>query len=385
MLGAAGIDGRAGSASTSGRARAAARAWSRRQRRRHRGLTTVPADRRLAADAEIDVLGSPERPRLRRHPRPHRDQRSRVRHGRHALQRGSPTRGRRLPAASTGPTCSGTRPASRSAAALTRHARRPAGNPLLGLAVRPRDRIGESRLLPRHLRPKGRPSRLRRRPCTSRSPPPTVSPLMTGAAFRDLVDAIRTHGVKQPILLLGGYIDVSRRPVARHAGVLDRASDLDEAFRDGVISADDAARVQFEPEDVRRQAVAEVRRKKERTATRPARFATGTTVIRRRIPMRRPPPPTSSRRSVLPNCLRARSPSQPPSAATCALSSVTSRSIRGRPSRCASVVRATEWHGADRDGLRQQWNGRVWVFTTREGTPRMRRMARPSRSVAGGE
>ena len=92
-----------------------------------------------------------------------RNQRSRVRH--------------RRPCASTRP--AGRRPlpsrpfhrsevflrtvALRSAVTLNRHAR----NPLLGPADGPRDRIGESRLLPPHLRPKGRaasmPSRQRRR------------------------------------------------------------------------------------------------------------------------------------------------------------------------------------------------------------------------------
>ena len=63
--------------------------------------------------------------------------------------------------------------------------------------------------------------------------------------------------------------------------------------------------------------------------------------------MRRPPPPTSSRRSVLPNCLRARSPSQPPSAATCARSHL-ARSVGGRAGAPRLCARRVAWRRSRR-------------------------------------
>ena len=88
----------------------------------------------------------------------------------------------------------------RSAAALTGHAR----NSLLGLAVGPRDRIGKSRLPPRHLRPRRRadsmPSRLRRRWLSNsrgpRAPTSAWAPAASGTSslMRSALPVQRSQG-----------------------------------------------------------------------------------------------------------------------------------------------------------------------------------------------
>ena len=164
---------------------------------------------------------------------------------------------------------------------------------------------------------------------------------------------------------------VSARLLAKEAGLsptsvvaaqrLRRsASDLFEAVYHGAITLNDAQHIQFEPEDVRRQAVDDVRAGEASSAVR---------AIRKRYqrePVSDPdagPSPSDAQPAPVP-------PDMPPGeiAVPSALIGFV-RTLLGEitldpcsASWCAGHVGAAELYGADRDGLLQDWNGRVWVF-----------------------
>ena len=101
---------------------------------------------------------------------------------------------------------------------------------------------------------------------------------------------------------------MDRQGNARAHRVHQNAPELAQAMTDGIVSLNDATRIQFEPEDVRRQAVDDVREGRPRPARVPSVSVTAATQYP--IPTRRRTAPPISRRPCMPR-RPARSPSRP--------------------------------------------------------------------------
>ena len=152
---------------------------------------------------------------------------------------------------------------------------------------------------------------------------------------------------------------MDRQGNARAHRVQQNASELAQAMADGIVSLNDATRIQFEPEDVRRQAVDDVREGRAATAARAIRQRYG------RDPVPDPDAPPD-RSADQPAPLHA----APPGEVTVSprvLGFI--RQLLGEISYdpcsaawCAEHVGAQDWCGVDADGLVTKWAGAVWVF-----------------------
>lgn len=153
--------------------------------------------------------------------------------------------------------------------------------------------------------------------------------------------------------------DVSPGSLHLAGKVRAQCPDLGDAMRDDLISLNDAARIQYEPSDVRRQAVDDVRE---------GRAATAARAIRQRFQRDPVQGPDAS-----PVASDAQPPPQMPddpgelTVSPSLLASV--RAILGgidfdpcSADWCADRIGAETWHGTRDDGLLVEWSGRVWVF-----------------------
>lgn len=151
----------------------------------------------------------------------------------------------------------------------------------------------------------------------------------------------------------------SHRQTARATRLHKTAPVLYDALGDGTITVRDAMRLESEPEEVQRQALADVRAGVAPTATR---------AIRQRYdrePVGEPAPTGAAARQPPPR------PVPPPPGEVSAPSGLVplAREVLGdidldpcSAAWCAERVGIPQWYGADEDGLLQDWSGRVWVF-----------------------
>ena len=147
--------------------------------------------------------------------------------------------------------------------------------------------------------------------------------------------------------------------VARARAVLENAPDLGPAMTASLITLNDALRIQFEPEAVRREAVDDVREGQALTAVRAIRQRYG------RDPVPDPaaaPDPSADQPAPVRD--------DPPGEVTVSpavLGFV--RKLIGNiaydpcsAAWCAEHVGAKDWCGVDADGLAVDWSGPAWVF-----------------------
>ena len=148
-------------------------------------------------------------------------------------------------------------------------------------------------------------------------------PLMTGSAFRDLVDDLRQNGMTQPVLVLGDYI-------------------LDG--RNGLLAAFEAGLTMIPVKELPRNTAA-------------VALATSLNIHRRHMTASQCACVCTNLLDLSQRAYRANHPDADlPDSESADASDPCSASW------CAGHVGAAEWYGADRDGLLQDWNGRVWVF-----------------------
>ena len=152
---------------------------------------------------------------------------------------------------------------------------------------------------------------------------------------------------------------VSQTSVSRAERVRQAAPDLGAPMRDGMITLPDAMRIQNEPEEVRRQAVQDVRDGLAGSATHAIREryhrgpvadprgAPGLDVAPPQEPVEVPPGELAVPPAVL-HYVRT------------LLGEITFDPCSAEW--CARRVRAAEWCGADQDGLLVKWRGAAWVF-----------------------
>ena len=175
-----------------------------------------------------------------------------------------------------------------------------------------------------------------------------------------VLDQFRGHDgqISRPLLAKG--FGVSASSVARSQAVHARAPELGPSIRGGVITLADAERILFEPEDVRLQAVADVRAGEATTAVR---------AIRQRYQREPAPDPDAppSPADAQPPAVSTDMPSGELGVPSALLGFV--RTLLGEITLdpcsapwCGDHVGVGDWYGADRDGLLQDWSGRVWVF-----------------------
>ena len=153
--------------------------------------------------------------------------------------------------------------------------------------------------------------------------------------------------------------DVSRQSVTNAAHVIDTAPDLERPMNDGTVSLNDALRIQYEPESVRKQAVEDVREGHASTAAR---------AIRQRYEREPVSDPNSRTERPSGQSLPVQSP--PPGEVTVPTSVLDHvRQLIGditfdpcSAAWCVDHVGAADWCGADADGLVAEWSGSVWVF-----------------------
>ena len=172
----------------------------------------------------------------------------------------------------------------------------------------------------------------------------------------DLAEANGGAGLSQR--RLAEAYGVSPMSVSRAERVHEAAPDLRDPMRDGVINLDDAMRIQHEPEDVRRQAVQDVREGKATTAV---------GAIRDRYQRDPVVGPNGGSSDLDPSAVPAETPPGELAVRPALLGHV--RTLLGGISFdpcsalwCAERVDAAEWCGADQDGLLAEWKGSVWVF-----------------------
>ena len=150
----------------------------------------------------------------------------------------------------------------------------------------------------------------------------------------------------------GAYVHRARR-------LLEKCPDLGPPLTAHVITVNDASRIQFEPEDVRRQAVADVEEGRASTAVRAIRqrFA--------RDPVPDPDAPPD------PSAAQPAPVQAPPPGEIAAPPAVLAfvRNVMGdiaydpcSAAWCAEQVGAAAWCGVEDDGLTAEWQGAVWVF-----------------------
>ena len=177
---------------------------------------------------------------------------------------------------------------------------------------------------------------------------------------RDAADLLLTNG-GGPLTEreVADAYGVSRGSVNRADHVREQAPDLGPPMRDGVINLTDAVRIQHEPEEVRRQAVQDVRDGVASSATRAIRERYHREPVA--APKGAPPPEVAS----------PEAPAEPPPGELTVSPAVLGyvRTLLGEiafdpcsAEWCARRVRAAAWCGADQDGLLAEWRGAAWVF-----------------------
>ena len=186
--------------------------------------------------------------------------------------------------------------------------------------------------------------------------PDDFPPLPGGQAPADLAEANGGPGLSQR--KLADAYGVSAMSVSRAERVREAAPDLRDPMRDDVITLHDAMRIQHEPEDVRRQAVQDVRDGKATTAV---------AAIRERYQRDPVVGPNGGSSDLDASAVPAETPPGELAVPPALLGHV--RTLLGGISFdpcsavwCAERVDAAEWCGAEQDGLLAEWKGSVWVF-----------------------
>lgn len=196
----------------------------------------------------------------------------------------------------------------------------------------------------------------------SSAPEPSVAP-GSGAplppGIGPVVDLTADGSPALSVRKVAAAYEASGVSVHRARQLIEKAPDLSQPLTARVITLNDAYRIQFEPQAVRRQAVEDVAEGRAATAVRAIRQRYG------RDPVPDPDAPPD------PSDAQPAPAGEPPPGEIAAAPAVLAfvRKAVGQidfdpcsADWCAEPVGAAEWRGVDDDGLSVEWQGRVWVF-----------------------